>query len=153
MVIIIKFGSDAVKLCKWVQTFQTNTPPRPFTLQVQYDNHWTKRRHIAEDCNLFPTQALNKMLGVGCPLRRLEHGLRAARVGFVAVRRNVAACWHSCCIFGRFVTKIWAEQPSRLFWGSLSFYVVWLATWIRPWPLSDFHVHKPKEKNKYFQKF
>lgn len=96
-------------------------PPRPSTLQVQCGNHRTKRPHIAEDCNLFPNQALNKMSGVGWLLRRPGHGLEAAHVGFVVVRRNVAVCWHSYCIFGRCVMKIWAKQPSRLLWGSLMF--------------------------------
>jgi hypothetical protein len=76
---------------------------------------------ISQKTNLFPNQALNKMLGVGWLLRRPGHGLEAAHVGFVVVRRNVAACWHSYCIFGRCVMKIWAKQPSRLLWGSLMF--------------------------------
>ena len=97
-------------------------PPRPSTLQAQCGNHRTKRRHIPQDCNLFPTQALNKMLDVGWLLRRPGRGLGAPPLlGFVVVRRNVAACWHSCCIFGRCVMEIWAKQPSRSLRGSLIF--------------------------------
>jgi hypothetical protein len=96
-------------------------PPRSSTLHVKCGNHQTKRRHIPEYFNFCPTQALNKTLGFGWLLCRSRYDLRAGLVGYEAVRRSDAACWHSCCLFGKTAMKIWAKQPSRLLWGSLIF--------------------------------
>jgi hypothetical protein len=119
-------------------------------LPCRYSVIMTKPYDVtSQKTSLFLTQALNKMLGVGWLLRRAGHSL-GSPLWDLWLWDGMSLPVGTRAVYSGGVK--W-KSGQRLLWGTLIFYVRWLATWISPWPFSDFHVHKRGEKYVLFGNF